>query len=574
MYTLPVEELFQMTKIVSHEELLSKGLLVQFGASKGKAAFISHQWVGSDHPDPGFEQMRVLQNALKYILTDLQKIPLDIVSESLVPSARPLSTSALRSNPLFLWYDYFSCPQMDQDLTLGDLSKAIDSIPAYVASCAFFFALCPVVERPDQAELLSPYTWASRGWCRTEKCLRELSPVGSWIMVKSPYEIELVTSAVVSLGGAPGLGHFSRAEDKENLGPILRKAVQRKLTYLLAAQDFVSYRVLLNMQNVILEGFRVEPLWEPILALPHGKGEFDPVGTFLCQNGFTSVHEVDTRGWPPLHYAALRGDPSLLCSLLALRADLNQKAQKDNPKSGSARGQTAIMQSLFWRHNEAVRLLLAARAKIGGDDLATACAGNNHYGIRLLCEASCDPSSRSRLAFGLPAFHVAAQFGSLEAMNELAYQAGSSLELSHAICWALSFRGGSAELVQRLLSLRADIDEPFRQETLTPLGIYMKVLSLQYKMGGTSKNQKNCYHCPGITPVMLAVMSGQYEAAAVLIASGARLDLRNKRGFSVADFAHGPGPPEFLEQALQGQPEGCKRVAAMASSREEGVFSI
>ena len=45
--------------------------------------------------------------------------------------------------------------------------------------------------------------------------------------------------------------------------------------------------------------------------------------------------------------------------------------------------------------------------------------------------------------------------------------------------------------------------------------------------------------------------TGRYEAAAVLIASGARLDLRNKRGFSVADFAHGPGPPEFLEQALE-----------------------
>ena len=44
-------------------------------------------------------------------------------------------------------------------------------------------------------------------------------------------------SEVQGLPGTPG-----------TYGTCRVQAVQRKLTYLLAAQDFVSYRVLLNMQ--------------------------------------------------------------------------------------------------------------------------------------------------------------------------------------------------------------------------------------------------------------------------------------------------------------------------------------
>ena len=43
----------------------------------------------------------------------------------------------------------------------------------------------------------------------------------------------------------------------------------------------------------------------------------------------------------------------------------------------------------------------------------------------------------------------------------------------------------------------------------------------------------------GQTPLMAAIMSGQYEGAAALIAAGARLDLRDSRNWTAADFAQG-----------------------------------
>ena len=44
---------------------------------------------------------------------DLQQIPLDVFTEAYAPRARPMRTWELREAPLFLWYDYFSCPQLE-----------------------------------------------------------------------------------------------------------------------------------------------------------------------------------------------------------------------------------------------------------------------------------------------------------------------------------------------------------------------------------------------------------------------------------------------------------------------------
>ena len=46
------------------------------------------------------------------------------------------------------------------------------------------------------------------------------------------------------------------------------------------------------------------------------------------QNGFLSIREPDSAGWPPLCYAALDGSPMLLASLLEQRADVNSSSTK------------------------------------------------------------------------------------------------------------------------------------------------------------------------------------------------------------------------------------------------------
>ena len=191
MYTVSLETLLKMTEVESHESLRAQGMLIEFKRDLGNAAFVSHQWVGSTHPDPEFKQMRVLQSALKHATSDaVKQICVDAVTAVIMPSAKNLPGSKLRSKPLFIWYDYFSVPQLDASKSKpglrqkSNLSRAIDSIPAYVGKCSFFFALCPTLENPEHTRLLSPATWAERGWCRLERAARELGEDASWIMIR------------------------------------------------------------------------------------------------------------------------------------------------------------------------------------------------------------------------------------------------------------------------------------------------------------------------------------------------------------------------------------------------------
>ena len=168
MYTVPLHTLMKMTKVEPHEVLQERDLgcsaayvvffacwlllsyhykpnecilvsegslttlgdeLVVFERKLGKAGFISHQWTSKQHPDPEFKQMRVLQDAMTHMLYKMERIPLDSISESAMPGAKPLKVSEMQSEPLFMWYDYFSCPQREADGNHIQLMEAIRSIP-------------------------------------------------------------------------------------------------------------------------------------------------------------------------------------------------------------------------------------------------------------------------------------------------------------------------------------------------------------------------------------------------------------------------------------------------------------
>ncbi|CAK9042978.1 unnamed protein product [Durusdinium trenchii] len=372
MYTVPVRDLLDMAEMEPHEELKAKGLLVVFQRSLGNAAFVSHQWVGHEHPDPEFKQMRVLQAALKYAMSSsLKHIPLDIVTELLLPGAKDMPTSELVEKDLFIWYDYFSCPQLERKPKEGErseLSKAIESIPAYVAASAFFFVLCPVIEN-EHLSKEKQYPFAAFvcdivqfGDCNAFNCF-----AWSKLLVRI---LRLISCPSASMGsGPPGQGEFSLAEDRK----------------------------------------KVEEL--------------------LLQTG------------------------------------------------------------------------------------------------------------------------------------------GRGLDMTLALNESLTHHGGSAELVKRLLDLRADVND----QTFTwwkpgfGMGLIAMQKNLQHKCGKRTLCSKLMYHGGhGGTPLMLAMLTYQYEAAACLIAEGARLDSRNSRGWTAKDFAAGQPVPDFLLEAFEGSSEGCCRVTSIA----------
>ena len=551
----------------------AQGDAIIFADSMGNAAFVSHQWVSRKHPDPEFRQMQVLQGALRRVLTCQGSVPLDYVTEGLVPGASRISFQEFQSRPLFLWYDYFSVPQLEtrqayvtDDGDGSDQAQAITSIPAYIANCRYFFALCPTIESPLEGSVLNACTWARRGWCRVERASRELSEHHTWILVESSTSLQIVGTAISFVSGSVGEGEFAVESDRAKLAQVMQTILKRKLRLSLQAGDLPSYRRHLNLQSVHLRGLDAEPLHGLVPDLEPGTG--DVVAGFLLQNGFMGVGHKDAAGWRPLHYAALSGNVQLIEGLLLQRANPSQRTAKDEPELGFPPWVSALDLAVFYKHNDIARLLINARARLKGGIIPTihqAATSDNADGIRLLCEAGGD--IRVKNPFGASVFVSVAGYGARAALEECLRQARPSMyELSLTLFCTMITRGGSAEMAGRLLELRANVDHQYdAHRDANRLGLLaVTVRSLQYRFGRDTVGARLAYHLHGCTPLMAALQSAQYEGAAALIAANARLDLKNCRGWTAIDFARDQSIPQFLQRGLKGDPFECRKVASLA----------
>ncbi|CAE7948423.1 unnamed protein product, partial [Symbiodinium sp. KB8] len=160
-----------------------EGVLVAFDEQEGHALFVSHQWLTSGHPDPKMEQFKILQDALKDILAGVSTVPASLGLEFLEGRGRTAVGGEMCGRPLFVWYDYLCCPQVE-----GKREEAILSLPAYVEKCRFFAILCPPVQN-SSAETLSKETYEGRAWCRLERACRMLTlqeDAGEIIEIQGP----------------------------------------------------------------------------------------------------------------------------------------------------------------------------------------------------------------------------------------------------------------------------------------------------------------------------------------------------------------------------------------------------
>lgn len=476
-----------------------------------------------------------------------------------------------------MWYDYFSVPQ--SPAAAAKQRQAIDCIPAFIARCRFFFALCPVIESAALSEVLSPFTWVQRGWCRLEKVLHQLTAEdGSWIIIKSRKHLEVMPTVSVSVGSeSVGEGAFTDSKDRVQLGPVLKTALRTKLVALMRDGNIVAFRTLLNMQATYLRGLNVKPAADLVPGVTLGKDVLPErllAESFLLQNGFRELDEVDGAGWSPLAYAALGGDPEVIQALLQKRADPSTRTRAANAYINVPGNASVVSIAAFYSNNAALEVLIAARANLEvgiAPPVVTASGGDNTEGMRILLAAGCNLQAQN--AAGHTAFENAALAGSQKVMQALIEAGASSAQLTRSLHWACWLAGGSFEMIRQLLSARADANSSFAVKPFSVMGVLFGGLSLRYRMGSRSFPARLGYHSGGATPLMLAILSGQYEAATALIANGAKMDVENSRHRRTADLAREMQVPDFLMQALeQGNTDACERITASAGVLESHAF--
>ena len=138
MITVALRLILEMTRLQPHEELMEADLLTEWDEIMGKSMFVSHQWASKLHPDPSMEEFRVLQEALKGLLWGGLRVTIPAVLELPLGGLRSQkcpTVADFTSEPVYLWYDYFSCPQ-------GKSLEAVEhrqlAISRLILWCVFF----------------------------------------------------------------------------------------------------------------------------------------------------------------------------------------------------------------------------------------------------------------------------------------------------------------------------------------------------------------------------------------------------------------------------------------------------
>ena len=104
--------------------------------------------------------------------------------------------------------------------------------------------------------------------------------------------------------------------------------------------------------------------------------------------------------------------------------------------------------------------------------MAYASISNNPEGICILCNAGADPQAENQI--NIPMLDVCSGYGSLAALEALlAHALPGTLNFSQAL-WSSMWcsRGGTAEMVERLVGLRADVNHQRKIRTGSALDIF------------------------------------------------------------------------------------------------------
>jgi len=413
----------ELHELRPHDDLLKAGKLKEWQPGM-LMIFVSHQWRGRKHPDPGMKQFHVLQGCLRNIIAG--KCMVESNWMSFLYFNRDEKFSAILTQSFadaYIWYDYFCVPQLgtSYDPMAGEmLMRAVNSIPEYVCMCQYFFVLCPELVH-EAGHPLSFLTWQQRGWCLMEEIARRLGHFNEMVVVitgedqASLHESQDYLSHPVALGGFAccELNHVcdgvSIPCDKEKISVIVQSLLSQLITEKSTSKDTIDlfyFRLLRSLRPNLLEGLPQlqERLWQttPVLmeetaniATPEERfGESEKathpveimnsalgsVKAFLHDYNFSQTARFGNLctcesyglrfqnddggvGWGPLFFAVLQGNFEVAGGLIKQGGDVDQRSTGQAPGILIHAGSTPLIVVSWLLHGDsAARFLLGAKA--------------------------------------------------------------------------------------------------------------------------------------------------------------------------------------------------------------------
>jgi hypothetical protein len=448
MCVMAMEDALELSEVMPHAELRRIGKLHEWNAGM-ISIFVSHQWLGRRHPDKNMTQFGILQRCLRNIISGRCKVDTLKAKSSLQFGKNDvlLKTECQELQDAFIWYDYFSVPQLNQsyDPLAGELlMKAVNSIPAYICMCQYFIVLCPDLEH-EHGHRCDYFSWSRRAWCMVEDMSRRLArPKEPVIVIKGDNQASLVESQDYFCHPV-GLGEFSCCMmnhevgghaigcDKFKVSSFLQELLKELIDQKAKSDkplDLFYFRLLKCLTPSMLIGlpriwlttkFSCATEFREVLRFsasedncsigaPKGYKSTPTSSCSCCSKDLNDLHNDGDLGWGPLFFAVLLKDFRVAEELLRTGECINQRSKRNIPGLFIGKGSTPLIAASFISPDgEAVRFLTRMRADIwarnaaGANAMSCAAWGGHCQNLKALLDAGASHGMENAIG-GQPLF--------------------------------------------------------------------------------------------------------------------------------------------------------------------------
>mmetsp|Transcript_4705 Transcript_4705/g.13951 ORF Transcript_4705/g.13951 Transcript_4705/m.13951 type:complete len:497 (+) Transcript_4705:177-1667(+) len=147
--TIPGDKFCALDRLRSHERLRDDLVVydriadVDAAMDRGTVfVFLSHQWLGFDHPDPGNLHYTAMVQAVNHVADDAK-----------------VELANIR-----VWVDFCSIPQENR----SEQRLAIASLPTFASCCQYFVVVAPDTTHQVTQCACDIHSYRRRAWCRAE----------------------------------------------------------------------------------------------------------------------------------------------------------------------------------------------------------------------------------------------------------------------------------------------------------------------------------------------------------------------------------------------------------------------
>mmetsp|Transcript_82724 Transcript_82724/g.208143 ORF Transcript_82724/g.208143 Transcript_82724/m.208143 type:complete len:1111 (-) Transcript_82724:461-3793(-) len=361
-YVVHVDQVLKMNTLRTHEDLLEAGVLVEWTQGMAFVTFVSHPWLGKEHPDPEAIQLQLLQGFLRRCLGGEQRV-MPHHSAEVYDSTQPLEPQELQDQfrDSFIWIDWCCVPQR----TGLDQTNAILSAPYYVIQSSRFLVLAPSA-RHTNGEPRDIRAWGKRGWCRLELLANWLTQMRPPIVLESAtivYSASLATQNIFnSESNFVADGKFMVEADRQALQPVVENVVDFCRAEVLRKGDLTRWRHILTLKKRLVEGSSGVNSEEECSAEQEHRATAateEQLQKWLGDMFFEDLEDQAGTGHTPLMLAVADGRADIVHALLTRKADPRTTLKEPLPGYHKfSLGWTALHLACWRKQPQVIRLLL------------------------------------------------------------------------------------------------------------------------------------------------------------------------------------------------------------------------